>query len=121
MNADRNHDREEQALDALIVWALRHDLAEDRPEPDLEGPQPVLSAEHREALEALGPDLVARILAGTWQPRQRPSANSRPGKRRLTGSLHRGEDDDEVTDRARREMERKVQDQDAEDQEEPQP
>jgi hypothetical protein len=69
---DDSNEREDRALDALIVLALRKDLRavylddldelDDLEDPlDLDGPEPVLSAEDERALDALGPDLAERI------------------------------------------------------------
>ena len=52
----------DKALDERLVQALRGDLPEVPEPPDLDGPEPVLSDEDRQALDALGPDLVARLL-----------------------------------------------------------
>jgi hypothetical protein len=111
---DEQH-REEQALDALIVLALRPDLAGDPP-PDLGGPGPALTEEDRRALAALGPDLAALIAAGVWEPRPTRKRRKAPRRgRELTGSLHRAQEEGELTEEARAEMERKVRELDEEE------
>ena len=57
-------DRENDAIDALIVRAFRGESPEEF--PDLAAPF-VLSAEDKEALDKLGPDLVDRILSGDYE------------------------------------------------------
>lgn len=54
------NEREERAFDALIVSQLR---AARHDEIDLEH-LPELTDKEREALDSLGPDFVARLLAG---------------------------------------------------------
>jgi hypothetical protein len=102
-------------LDALIVLALTsNEWQGELPDlPDLDGPEPELSEEDQRALDALGPDLVGRIVRGEWRsrPLQRPKGRARDGHRpggRRTGTMHRGEAGAELTDKAREEMERKV-------------
>jgi hypothetical protein len=114
-------DRADRFLDALIVLALRGELAEDDL-PDLDGPEPVLSDEAQRALDALGPDLVARIVRGDWRPRRRPRRPGRvsDGPLGRTGTMHRGQAT-ELTDKAREEMERKVRELEAEDEGGPRP
>jgi hypothetical protein len=111
-------EREDRALDALIVMAFRPDLADLGPLPDLSDPALLLSPEDQAALDArLGPDLVARILA------EHPPASSSPKnpkrrkktrrRSRPAGSLHRS-DGGEVTEKARAEMERRIREREAE-------
>lgn len=111
MSADG--EREDQALDALIVAALRPDLRGDVP-TDVAGPEPALSDEDRRALDALGPDLAERLARG-----ERPGGRPRPrknggGRWQLAGSLNRGEGE-EPGEEAREEMERKRRELDAEE------
>jgi hypothetical protein len=61
---------EKRALDALIVLALRGDLAPDFIQPLPEDAERFLTPEARRALKALGPDVVARIVRG--EVRHRP-------------------------------------------------
>ena len=57
LNGIGEDDRE---IDALIVLAFLEDLT--RGTPDLSGPEPELDPADQRALDALGPDLVRRIL-----------------------------------------------------------
>ena len=52
--------RDDRALDALLFLALLEDVA--RKAPSLSGPEPELDPADQRALDALGPDLVRRIL-----------------------------------------------------------
>jgi hypothetical protein len=104
MSTPDDQHREERALDALLVLALRPDLTE----------------EDRRALAALGPDLAERIVAGTWRPRRPGPGARRKARRRgreLTGSLHRAGEETDLTEEARQEMERKVRELDEEEKE----
>ena len=56
----RTNGRNYDAIDILIVLAFQEDLM--REVPDLSGPEPELDPADQEALDALGPDLVHRIL-----------------------------------------------------------
>jgi hypothetical protein len=124
MSAADEREREQQALEALIVAAFRQEDFEVQDLPDVTTPGPILAEEDRRALDALGPDLVARIVAGTWAPRSRRAPGKHPGARRaepeLAGAMHRGDDEGEITDAAREEMERRVRELEAEDEEGPQ-
>ena len=126
MSAGEDKQRAERALDALMVLAfLLEGPGDVEPPPDPDGPEPVLSPEHRRALDALGPDLVERIVKGLprWPAERdrKPARKTRRRKPTVTGSLHRGKADDELTDEARAEMERKVRELDAEDKRESEP
>ena len=108
-----DNSREDDALDALIVGAFCTDNCEN---VDKEIPAKVtLDEEQIRALDALGPDLVDRIIAGTWQPRDAaPKGRQvrRPGKLAAT-ALNRGEaEQDELSEKAR-EIERKVREAEA--------
>jgi hypothetical protein len=106
-------EREDRALDALLVLLLLGEPAGGYPHDlgELEGAGPDLPEAHRQALDALGPDLAARLARRARRPRRRPGGR-RPGQAdpgpRPTGSLHRGAGGGELTDEARAEMERKV-------------
>ncbi|HEV3256853.1 MAG TPA: hypothetical protein VG013_08250 [Gemmataceae bacterium] len=76
MGAREDRMREERALDALIVMALRLQDPGPLPLPDLNGPPPLLRPEDQRALDALGPDLVERLM--------RPDQGRRPARRRTT-------------------------------------
>lgn len=121
MSAADEREREEQALDALIVAAFRQEDCEARDLPDVTMPAPALSEEDRRALDALGPDLAARIIAGTWAPRSGQAREEWQGARRaepeLAGSMHRSNDEGDLSDEAREEIERKIREIEAEDEE----
>ena len=57
------HECEQRAIDALIVLALRGRVAEIDMEHVVPEHLPKLTDEEREALDALGPDFVERLLA----------------------------------------------------------
>jgi hypothetical protein len=57
-------DREDQALDALIVLAMLPTSPDGVDAEVLCGAESVLTPEDRHALDRLGDDLVARIMAG---------------------------------------------------------
>ena len=69
------NDRGDRVLEALLSLAFFDDEA--RRMPSLSGPEPELDPADREALEALGPDLVRRVLEGDDDPCD-PSGESRP-------------------------------------------
>lgn len=52
--------RDDRGLDALLFLAFLEDLARDV--PPLSGPEPELDPAAQRALDALGPDLLMRIL-----------------------------------------------------------
>lgn len=54
--------RDDRALDDLLFLALLEDVA--RRTPSLSGPEPELDVADQRALDALGPDLVRRVLDG---------------------------------------------------------
>jgi hypothetical protein len=71
MSAGGKRDREELALDALLVSALRlADKDEDTIDPDR---LPQLTEAEKAATEGLGKDFIARLLAG-----ERPLRSSAP-------------------------------------------
>jgi hypothetical protein len=52
--------RDDRSIDAILFLALLEDVVRDV--PSLSGPEPELDAADQRALDALGPDLVRRIL-----------------------------------------------------------
>lgn len=120
MDLINDKEREEQALDALIVAAyLPGDMESDM--PDFDGPTPVLSDEDQKALDNLGSDLIDVIVSGEFTSKKKKSVESLPVERKgqpeLAGALNRGEDD--LTEKAREEIERKIKEADEEEDEEP--
>lgn len=123
MNSTNEHDREKAAFDALLVAAFRQDSdAADCP-PAVVGPEPILNEEDQRALDALGSELVSRIVAGTWDPPSGAASASNESvcekeDRELAGAFHRGEEDQQLTDTAREEIERRIRELDLEEEEE---
>lgn len=114
MNPSPSNNPEKKPIDDLIAWALR--------QPDDANPESALTDEDREALDSLGPNLVNRILLGAWGPSStRSSSAARPHEvpePELAGALNRGGEDGELTDAAKKEMERKRRELDDKDAEE---
>ena len=54
------NERQDAALEALLTLALLDELTRDV--PSLADPEPELDSADQQALDALGPDLVCRIL-----------------------------------------------------------
>ena len=123
MTTPHERDREDEALDALIVAAFRSDQGKEDDDLDLTGPVPRLSEGDERALAALGPDVVAKILADRREPahgeRRRPVQRLHVPEPELAGAMNRGEEDAELTEDAREEMERKVREHEEECGEEP--
>lgn len=106
MTNPHNEEREERALDALIVAALRVDLGEVPPPPD--GGTPELLEDDRRALDALGPNFIKRLLSGQTSSQRPPKRNV--DRRELATAMNRGDEDGELSEEARKEMEHKVKD-----------
>ena len=111
MSLSSNDDREEQGLDALIVAAFRQEPGEEKVFFDLNTAEPILSEEDDQALNALGSDLAARIVAGL-----RPVSGDREDCEDLdeaellvAGAMHRSSEEGDLSDRARDEIERRIQ------------
>jgi hypothetical protein len=115
---EKDTSREDQALDALIVAAFLQGTcgAEDL-EKQSKRLESALSAEDRKALESLGPDLVRRIMADEWAPvkQEQESAN----QEEFRCAMNRGDQDTELTDKAREEMERRIRESESEENEHP--
>jgi hypothetical protein len=81
MSPGSRREREQKALDALLVSQLRrHGCDDDVPDPD---ELPELTADEKEALEALGPNFVEQLLARDDPPAHDPQADPEPGGREL--------------------------------------
>ena len=112
MTTPHEQDREEDALDALIVAAFRNGQGEEDDKLDLTGPEPRLSEADEQALAALGPDLVGKILAGGCTSKSTKGSHTdltREPDLELTGAMNRAEEGAEISQKAREEMERKIQ------------
>ena len=111
MKIYNNQDREDMALDALIVAALRQDVFNESDLPDLKKRQKPLLPEDQAALDALGTNLVERIISGTWRSRTEKQEDcgvqSVPDEE-LAAAMNRGNEDGDLTDKAREEIERKI-------------
>jgi hypothetical protein len=114
-----NKDREEEALDALIVAAFRSVSFKESDLPDLSKPAPELSKEDQEALDALGPDLISKIVSGETKKEPEAQDGSAEIEPELAGALNRADEDTELSKKAREEMERKIREAESEDEEEP--
>ena len=109
MSTDR--EREDEALDALIAASYQQASCDDILPEHLRRLESALTPEDRDALAALGDDLAARIVDGTWNPSSsldpaREISSSGVGDLELAGSMQRGEGD--LTDAARAEMEERL-------------
>lgn len=102
MNNANPDEREERALEALIVAAFH--LSPEDP-TSFDDPH-VLSEEDRQALDALGPDLIDRVLKGQPAPRpaRKGTVSPAPQLRPEAAALHRG--DEQLTPGAEEEIER---------------
>jgi hypothetical protein len=103
--------REDKALDALIAAAFRQEACEDLTLEELRRLESALSDEDKAALASLGDDLAERIAAGLWKARSGADddgAGSESCAEELAGSMNRGDEEGDLTDAAREEMERKL-------------
>lgn len=108
MNSPHDNTRENDALDALIVAALRQDETEYGDITRLPPAGSVLNEEDCAALNALGEDLAARIVQGAWTPTETDCQGSQTLDSELAGAMNRSEEDGELSDKAREEMNRKI-------------
>jgi hypothetical protein len=103
--------REDRALDALIAAAFRQEPCEELTLEELRCLESVLSDEDKAALAGLGNDLAERLAAGLWAPRSKPrgeDTGAGSSAEELAGSMHRGDEEGDLTDAAREEMERNL-------------
>lgn len=108
-------DSEEKSLRALVVMAYRDESAAIE---STDGEDAVLSLEDKAALEALGPDLVARIVRGDANSGGHVpplSCESGSVEFELAAAMNRASNDPTLTDKARNEIERKIAECDEED------
>jgi hypothetical protein len=108
MSTPHDNTREDDALDALIVAAFRQDETECEGITRLRSREPILSEEDCAALDALGDDLAARIVLGAWAPTGTDCPGSQTDEAELAAAMNRGEEDGELSDEAREEMDRKT-------------
>jgi hypothetical protein len=102
------YDQDDGAMDAIMFLAYLKDLSSSV--PSVTGPEPTLAPEDQRALDALGPDLAARIVAGQVRPRPRsdPATNSVAPSRQIAAAMNRGGEDGKLSDAAREEIARKI-------------
>lgn len=107
MNSELN--REDQALDALIAAAFRQEDFDDLDMEALKKAERFLTAEDRQMLENLGDDFVDRVTSGQWESQREAVWEQLQDIHddELAAAMNRG-DEDEVTEAAREEMERKL-------------
>jgi len=108
MSTLHDNTQEDDALDALIVAAFRQDEAEYEGMTPLRSPDSVLSEEDCAALDALGDDLAAQIVQGARTPKNTDRARSQTDDAELAAAMNRGEEDGELSEKAREEMNRKI-------------
>lgn len=122
MTENNETNRDERALDALIIAAFLDatDLDEEQlNKKKLEG---YLTEEDKQALDALGPDLARKITSGEWETGlKRPcdqTANHEVAEDLLV-AMNRGDGDNDLSPEARAEIEKKIEEsQEQEDEEE---
>jgi hypothetical protein len=105
-NPRDDKEKEERAIDALITAAFDQDPCEE----DLAGLKKYaesLTDEDRAALNRIGANLIDDLFKGK-AARASPEHERRPEQAGLRGALHRAEEDAELTDKARQEMEQKM-------------
>ncbi|MCB9950008.1 MAG: hypothetical protein H6824_03415 [Planctomycetaceae bacterium] len=110
-------DREDQALDALIAAAFRQEDSGDLDMEALKKAKRFLTAEDRQVLEKLGDDFVERVMNGTRESKATSiwKESETLHDEELASAMNRGDEDD-LTDAAREEMERKLRElEDADD------
>ncbi|MDB5340070.1 MAG: hypothetical protein JWN70_5689 [Planctomycetaceae bacterium] len=106
-DAPNDPNREKAAFKALFVAALRQDDCDEEIPPDVGAEvNAALNDDDRRALDALGDDLVDRILAGEAVAPLVGKRSESPKIGHLV-AMNRGGD---LTDQARKEMEQRIQD-----------
>jgi hypothetical protein len=103
-SAAENKEREERALDALIVAAFEQDNC-DVDEAQIESLKKSMSAEDQAALDkALGPDFIDSLLSGGVKPRVKQVRGA------LQSAMNRSDKDEDEppSEKAQEEMERKI-------------
>ncbi len=101
-------DHDDGAMDAIMFLAYIKDLS--NAVPSLTGPEPLLAPEDQRALDALGPNLAGRIVAGEVRPRPRSDlgTDSVAPACEIAGAMNRGGEDGALSAAAREEIERKI-------------
>jgi hypothetical protein len=116
-------DSEDQVLDALIVAALRQIPTPPSTAEEIAALEVYLDAEDRRVLDARSETVVARVMerAKRRTPAQRQSERVEPqcSEALLAGAMNRGGDSGELTDKAREEMERRLRERLAQEEDPP--
>lgn len=103
-NPEKDKEREQQALDALIVAAFKQDdCAVD--DDGIEKLRQEMSAEDQQALDrALGPNFIDALFSGGVKKRTKTERGA------LQSAMNRGDKDDDepLTDKAQAEMDEKI-------------
>jgi hypothetical protein len=107
VHTDDKQQYNDRALLAFLSIALRPDLEADFAPYLAAGDTRLLTPKARRALEALGPDVVARVMGGGVYRKPRRRRRPRRGRDRVGGSFRCG-GTGILIDQARAEMDRKV-------------
>jgi len=110
MSTPNDRNREEDALDALIVAAFRQEDTDCGSSEDLPAKGSPMGEEDSRALEALGPDLAQRVISGSWRPmaEEARGVQSSNELRELASAMNRGDENGQLSEKARDEMERRI-------------
>lgn len=101
---EQDKEREEKALDALIVAAFKEDHCEVD-DADIEKLRHAMSAEDQAALEkTLGPSFIDSLFAGGVKPKTKIERGA------LQSAMNRSDKDEDepLSDKAQAEMDRKI-------------
>lgn len=113
MSDEKNHrEKEERALNALIAAAFDQDPC-DEDLADLQKYAASLSDEDRAALSRADANLIDSLFKG--EPARASPQRQRRQKVGLVGAMNRADEDTELTDAARKEMEQKLREADQAD------
>lgn len=102
-----NSKREDEALDALIAAAYRQGESDCPDLQELQKHAKFLTEDDRTALNELPSDFVRQVIGKTWQPKERDDGASVEDEELLT-AMNRADEDVEITDAAKDEMDRKL-------------
>lgn len=112
MPSPNDKSREDQALNALIAAALRHDGGDEITWDQLQQDAAHLTEEDRKELGSLPSDLVSRLLGGEQFNSKRSDENAdaadADADELLATAMNRNGDDSDLTDKAREEIERRI-------------
>ena len=112
MTQNNETDRDERALDALIVAAFLDETDLDEVQLNKKKLEGYLTEGDKQALDALGPDLVRKITSGEWEGRRRRPGNSvakQEVEEDLLVAMNRGDAENELSPEAREEIEKKIE------------